>query len=253
MDTGHAFEVVTVRVVGMCRGREIDAQAVASLDADDLMLAWPARDPWRLPLQDLEGVHVGAASLTLYLREHDVLELTGTDALRGFARVLTDRACRLPEFTRGLRMLGSVRAADGRRAPVRADGDGPLRRAHDRWFAPLLEARRTVHGVSDPQRQVALLPGATLRDDMLRAAADIARMVAPHDAAEQRAVEAAIEDEAAPLFVALAHLALAADAVQGGASDTRFADWRRWVETVRRAYAEADDAWSGIAEIVGVE
>jgi hypothetical protein len=35
--------------------------------------------------------------------------------------------------------------------------------------------------------------------------------------------------------------------IAGGALDTRIADWRQWVETVRGVFAAADDAWAGIA------
>lgn len=230
---------VPVRVVGIVRGREIDAQATAALDDAFLVLSWTQAAAWRLALDGFDGVAIGAQSLTAYLRDHGVLELTGDDALRPLALSLVDRACRLPELTRGLRGFGAVGLAT------------PLHHAHDRWFAPLLAARRAVHGVSDPTRQVALMDGAALAEAMRRHISDMAALQVPGDAAEQRALEAAIEDEAAPFFAALAHLAAAGDSVRLGADDTRFADWRRWVHAAQRAFAEADEGWRAIERLMG--
>lgn len=239
-------ETLTVRVVGIVRGREINAAATLTLDHDAVMLSWPDAAAWRLDLDGLEGVNAGPSTLTLYLRDHDVLELSGSDGLRPFAMTMIERACRMPELTRGLRELGAVRRTD-----VRREGPSPLHIAHDLWFAPLLEARRAVQGVSDPARQVMLMDGAALTTAMTTASAKIAATLSPNDAAEQRALDAAIEDEAAPMFGALERMRLAGDAVRSGASDTQLADWRRWVATARDVFAAADEAWAGIGMIVG--
>lgn len=230
--------IADVRVVGIVRGREIDRPARFSVEEGEVLLAWLDATPWRLAFDGIDGMASGATSLTLYLRDHDVLEITGDDTLRPVALRLTDRACRMPELTRGLRGFGAVRA------------DRKKQGAHDRWFAPLLAARRAVQEVSDPTRQVALMDGHTLADEMLRAISAIAATHAPDDAAEQRALEAAMEDEAAALFAALRTMAIAGDAVRVGASDSRFADWRRWVDTVRTMYGEGDEAWAGVSELL---
>lgn len=221
------------RVVGIVRGREIDASASVTIDQDTLVLAWQDATPWRLSLSGIEGISGGASSLTIYLVSNDVLELTGDEELRMLGLQLLDRACTMPELTRGLKSLGSSRGT-----PVEA---------HDRWFAPLLAARRSVVGVSDPARQVMLLDAAQLTQEIERAIAEIAATHAPGDAAEQRAVEAALEEEAESVFRAIGIMGLAGDALRGGALDTRIADWRRWVETVRAVFAAADEAWAGIA------
>lgn len=230
--------IADVRVVGIVRGREIDRPARFSVEEGEVLLAWLDATPWRLAFDGIDGMASGASSLTLYLRDHDVLEITGDETLRPVALRLTDRACRMPELTRGLRGFGAVRA------------DRTKQEAHDRWFAPLLAARRAVQEVRDPTRQVALMDGRTLADEMLRAISAIAATQAPNDAAEQRALEAAMEDEATALFAALRTMAIAGDAVRVGASDSRFADWRRWVDTVRTMYGEGDEAWAGIGELL---
>jgi hypothetical protein len=225
--TAHA------RVVGIVRGREIDTSAAVTVDQDTLVLAWQGATPWRLSLSGIDGISGGASSLTVYLVSNDVLELSGDDELRALGLQLLDRACAMPELTRGLKSLGSAR--------------GTPAAAHDRWFAPLLAARRSVEGVSDPARQVMLLDAAQLTKEIERAIAEIAAAQAPGDAAEQRAVEAALEEEAEGVFTAITLMGLAGDALRGGALDTRIADWRRWVDTVRAVFAAADEAWAGIA------
>ncbi len=231
-----------VRVVGIVRRREVDAAANLSLDHDALVLDWVDAASWRLELEGIEGIAPGPSSLTVYLRDHDVLELTGNEALRPFALTVADRVCRMPELTRGLKSFGAPRYGS-RGASMRQS-------AHDTWFAPLLAARTAVHGVTDPQRQVALMDGASLHGAMTEAAARIAVLTAPDHAAEQRAVEAAIEEEAVALFAALEVLRAAGATVRTGPIDTRFADWRRWVTAVAMVFAAADDAWGGIEEIV---
>lgn len=220
----------TVRVVGLVRGRNIDKGAEAELQEDSLVLTWhePA-EPWRISLSGVDGVVHRTRDATLYLTNGDVLELTGDDRVRTMALQLLDQACVMPELTRGLRSLGSLRGAPGA--------------AHDAWFAPLLTARRTVEGISDPQRQLALLDAAALGRAMEAVMGEIAALERPGNAASQRAVEAAIEEAAEPLFVAIERLALAGDTLRGSAPDTLLADWRRWVGALRDVYAEADEAW----------
>lgn len=227
-----------VQVVGMVRGREIAREARFSVEETHVQLAWSDAAPWLVAFDGIDGAVAGATSLTLYLRDHDVLELSGDDALRPVALRLLEKASRMPELTRGLRHLGAVR------------GSPALQTAHDRWFAPFLTARRAVADVSDPTRQVTLLDGRALLDASERAISEIAAASAPGSAAEQRALEAAMEDEAEPLFGLLTQLAVAGDAVSGGADDTRFADWRRWTDVARRVYAAADEAWEGIADVL---
>ena len=221
------------RVVGIVRGREIDTSASVTIEQDTLVLAWQDATPWRLSMSGIDGIAGGPSALTIYLAGNDVLELRGDDQLRPLGLQLLDHACAMPELTRGLKSLGSSR--------------GTPMAAHDRWFAPLLAARRSVEGVSDPTRQVMLLDAATLTKEIERAISEIAASKSPGDAAEQRAVEAALEEEAEPVFAAIAMMGRAADAWRGGAVDTRIADWRQWVDTVRRVFAAADDAWTGIA------
>lgn len=219
----------TVRVVGMVHGTSIDKGAEADLQPDALVLAWHEASPWRISLDGVDGVVHRARECTLYLAGGDVLELTGDDRVRTLAVQLVDYACVMPELTRGLRSMGSRRGMPGA--------------AHDAWFAPLLAARRAVEGVSDPDRQLAVMDAAAIARAMERAIGEIAALNKPGDIAAQRAIEAALEEEAEDLFVALHRLALAADRLRGSAADSKLADWRLWVSTLRDVYAVADESW----------
>ncbi len=220
----------TVRVVGLVRGRNIDKGAEAELQDDALVLTWhELAAPWRIALAGIDGVVYRTREATLYLADGDVLELTGDDRVRTMALQLLDQACTMPELMRGLRSLGSRRGAPGA--------------AHDAWFAPLLNARRTVEGVSDPQRQLALLDAAGIARAMEAALAEIAALERPGNAAAQRAVEAALEEAAEGLFIALERLGLAGERLRGSSPDTVLADWRRWIGALREVYAAADESW----------
>lgn len=237
----------TARVLGIVRGRDIDAEAALELDHDSLVLLWTRAAPWRLALGGIDGLsdHAGAshsapgrgeAQLTLYLASGDVLDLSGDHTLRLLGTRLIERACVVPELTRGLRALGSLRGTPGA--------------SHDAWFAPLLTARRAVEGVSDPLRQVELFDAAELSTSMTRVISELAAIQAPTEAPAQRAIEAVLEEAAAPMFVALTRMALAADVLRGGAPDTRLADWRRWTEAMQEVFVATDESWRVGADVL---
>ncbi len=224
------------RVRGIVRGSEIDRVADVSLDDAILVLSWTELTSLRLALDALDGIASQSSQLTLYLSSGDVLELSGDDGLRPLAVRLMARACTMPELTRGLRSFGSLRGAPGA--------------AHDLWFEPLLSVRRAVEGVTDATRQLALIDAGALATKMEGVMLQLATAKAPGDAARQRAIEAALEEESIDLFLALGRLALAADALSGSALDTRLVDWRGWILALRDVFSAADDAWRRVSHEV---
>lgn len=218
------------RVVGIVRGREINADAQLALDEHSLAILWDRAAPWRLALDGIDGLHTDDGHLTLYLASGDVLDVSGDPSLRLLGMQLQGRACAVPELTRGLRTLGSRRAAIGN--------------AHDAWFAPLMSARRAIDGVSDPLRQVTLVDAANLSRAMTTVISQLAAIEAPTDVAAQRAIEAVLEEAAEPMFVAMTSLALAADVLRSSELDTRLADWRRWIDALRAVFIAADNSWA---------
>ena len=234
--TTESNSIFRVRALGIVRGSEIDAHANASLIGQSLVLAWENAHAWHLDLNGLDGIMPGNAQLTLYLNSGDVLELTENESLRAFAKQLLDVASAMPELTRGLRAMGSQRGAPGP--------------AHDQWFAPLLSARRAVAGVSDAERQVALVNASHIAQSMQRTLTELAKEKAGDSAAMQRALEAALTQETEETFVALERMQLAADTLTGGAMDTRLLDWRRWAETLRDVFVAADRSWPRAAKVL---
>lgn len=224
------------RVIGIVRGRELDAHATVALADHAVVLSWDNAAPWQIALDGLDGVMPRQNQMTLYLTSGDVLELTENDSLRQLASNILDRACTVPELTRGLRALGSLRGTPGP--------------AHDRWFAPLLAARRAVAGISDAERQVALIDAAHIAGHLRRVMTEIAKEIAPTHPAMQRAIEAALHEETEPTFEALERLALAADVLRTSALDTRLVDWRRWMNALREVFVAADQCWPRCALVI---
>lgn len=233
---GEQQSGIRVRVIGIVRGRELDAHAMVSLSGNTVALAWENAAPWALGLEGIDGVMPRPGQLTLYLSSGDVLELTENEALRAFGARVLDRACAVPELTRGLRALGSLRGTPGA--------------AHDRWFAPLLAARRAVAGISDAERQVALVDAAVIALQLRRVMNDIAKELAPTHTAMQRALDAALQEETEPVFEALERLALTADVLRVSALDTRLHDWRRWMNALREVFVAADQSWPRCAVVI---
>ena len=111
---------------GLLRGRELDGEAVVSLDAEALSLD-TARGRISLALTQLEGIRVPGDVLELYLDTGDVIQLEQAPDLNELATEIANRVCAIPEMTRSLRALGAGSLAAGEE--------------HDRFFGPLLEAR----------------------------------------------------------------------------------------------------------------
>lgn len=233
---GNSPAGIRARVIGIVQGRELDAQATVALEQNSIVLHWDNASPWQIDLDGLDGIMPRANQLTLYLSSGDVLELTENEALRQLGANVLDRACAVPELTRGLRALGSLR-----------NTPGP---AHDRWFAPLLAARRSVAGITDAERQVALIDAAHIAQHLRRVMSEIAKEISPAHAAMQRAIEAALNEESEATFVALERLAFAADVLRSSPLDTRLVDWRRWMQALREVFVAADQSWPRCAIVI---
>jgi hypothetical protein len=223
-----------VRVVGLHRGREVDALLDLGIADDALVFTDAARrERLRVPLDAVDGWRATRGHVALYLRDGDVLEVDAPDDdVRHRLRLALDAVARAPEFARSLRALGGA-----------AEADQPL---HDRWFGPLLHARRALEGVTDPLRQASLLDADTLGAVWTGTLMTLAAERTGGHPARTRALEAILEEATGPVREALARVALAADRLQGSAEDTRLADWRAWVGEVRQLFAAADAAWPGL-------
>lgn len=141
----------------------------------------------------------------------------------------------LPELTLALRTLGSRR---GRR------GEG---REQERFFAPLLEARRGAARASDVETAVTAFDAHRLNaafDKTLRALA--ADHAASARAASRRALEARLQERVEPLREAVTELGERADALLIANEETRAEAWRQWADQLQRVFACADRCWPAV-------
>lgn len=138
----------------------------------------------------------------------------------------------LPELTLALRALGSRR---------RRRGEG---NEQERFFAPLLDARRGAARAGDVETAVTSFDPARLNtsfDKTIRAlAADRAASGRP---AARRALEARLQERLEPLRKELSELGECADALLRADEAARPAAWRRWADQLRAVFACADRCW----------
>ncbi len=223
-------------VTGIVRGAEFDSRAKVLATESSLRFDWLDALPWTVALSGIDGIATHGDTLTLFLQGGDVLELRSVVASEKSAAALIAVLYTLPEMTRGLRSLGSLR--------------GALGASHDRWFAPLLSARKDAASSVSPERHMLSFNAAKLASEQMRAIEEIAATIAPTNAAHRRAVEAVLEEEAEQYFAALHELNRYAELFNGSAEDSRFRRWREWVNQLRTVFSLADESWLRCSEVL---
>jgi len=108
----------------------------------------------RMPLVSVDAVVRGSGEVSLDLRDGSRLTLVSEGADRVGHDVLL-RCHALPEVTRALRAFGSSRGRRGSRATAASD--------QQRFFAPLLEARRKAGGAGGPAAVMAAFDAPALK------------------------------------------------------------------------------------------
>ena len=230
---------ITVTATGLIRGQELAGSATVALRGDVLELV-TRTVRHALPLAALDGTRIlESGALELALDASDVIVLyagiNGAASLRALGDELFKRACTIPEFTRALRGLGSRRAGPGSE--------------HDRFFRPLLEARRGAERAARADGARLAFDAASLRAAFSRRIREMAHERYPHDPPERRALEAEATDVAAPLYQAIIALDLTQRALDAAADIDRFARWREWTESLQRVFAQADDVWLALRPV----
>jgi hypothetical protein len=224
---------IQVTITGLLRGHELQGGATVALRGDVVELVTRAARH-TLPLAAIDGARAlesGAVELSLEGGDAVMLfaGINGAASLRALADELLRRACALPEFTRSLRGLGSHLTRPGT--------------DHDRFFRPLLEARRGAERAGQFEGARAAFDAAAIRAAFSRRLREMAHERWPNDPPERRALEAEAVDTAAPLFEAIAALEVAQRAFDAGADFDRFARWRAWTSALQKVFARADETW----------
>ncbi len=219
-----------VMVWTLWHGTEVSGAGFIELRMDDVRIDVPSTDgELIIPYAGLDGAHVAPGHLTLYATAGDIVELDGTAELEECGRRLRARACSLPELTLALRGLGSARAQPGR--------------DHDRFFGPLLAARRAAQRAADAAGRLTAVRAPALAAEMERVCHEFAVERFPENLPERRALEAELDDMAAPMHASLRRLATLAAGVASAGDDTAFVAWRAWAAECRALFVSADRCW----------
>lgn len=205
--------------------------AVVRLDDALLRISYNPDAPTLLdiPVSSLLGATLATDSLELHLSGRGALTLMNSSHLDGLRHRLEAAVCVFPAQTLSLRNFGSERSAPG------SD--------HDQWFDALLSARRVAEESRTVETQRRAFDAARLQRhaQVTRAEWAAARCEL---AADQRALEAELEEIAAPYATALRQLEHAALRLRQAGDDRQFETWRRWTATVHRAFRAADEVWA---------
>ena len=198
----------------------------------------------RLRLALVQSVSLAPGTVTLELRDGTLLALDGERGAELRSAVL--EGCRaLPELTRALRALGS------RRGHGSARETGPDEQ--QRFFAPLLSARKNATQALTPREAIAAFDGPTLERQFLGALHLFAaqRHGTPTAAPARRALEAELIDIVEPLRESLAYVVTAAAAAIEEVDD--LSRWRTWSTRVHSMFEVADRVWLSLDEALDLQ
>lgn len=231
-------EVMVSATAGQWDGQRLTGPARLRLTSDAVLLDASQGASLRARYADLHGAVWRTGALTIHAAAGAATvesPRTGAGLEQAWTTIIA-RACPVPEVARGHRRLGSRR--------------GGHAAAQARFFAPLLQARRTLEEQPDLEVRVAGFDARLLRERIDSALAAIARDAYPASAPDRRALEAELEESMAPLFAALDGLSRAAGDFRAADEPVRFMAWRRWVAAAGSVFARADSAWSHAARLL---
>src|SRR5215217_467833 len=147
------LQITSIRIARTAIG-----SGTASIDEDALIVhvesaSEGSPDPIRIRLTNIDSAVLHDDELTIVVRDGTHVTFASERAQELRDDLLTP--CRaLPELTRTLRALGSRRGRAGLRESASSD--------QQRFFAPLIEARRIAGGARDPESTIAAFDAATL-------------------------------------------------------------------------------------------
>ena len=214
----------------------IDGPGTLRLDDAGIEVAGASGARVHAPWEALGGAAWRVGHLALHGRHGESIVVDDDQGLDGTWVALVAHACPVPEFTRGLRWLGSPR--------------GGHAAAQARFLAPFLQARRRLEDEPDLDRRVAAFDAGAIGERLDGALAGIAAGLYPESAPDRRALEAELGECVRPLHRALAGLDAAARAFGAAPDESRFVAWHAWVDAVQGVFSEADRAWGAALAVL---
>jgi hypothetical protein len=225
----------TIAVSAARVGRTELGDGTATIDDDALTLvarASGAERVLRIPLAAIDVVATEAGELVVSVRDGRQVAIVSGEVARLHADIIA-RCFALPELTRTLRTFGSRRGQRGRRPTAAAE--------QQRFFAPLVDARRSASKSASPSETIAAFESAALA----RALEDALRRLAierfGQNGPARRALEAELVDSSEPLQAALRALSERANEARERAEEIRA--WRAWALSLRDVFEAADRVW----------
>lgn len=188
--------------------------------------------PIRIPHASVNVIGASEQVVALTLRD-GMRVLFACDNAPRVREELLLRARSVPEVTRALRAFGSTRGQRGKRAAAASD--------QQKFFAPLLEARRKATGAGGPGAVIAAFDAGSLAQAVGDAVTGFVAERYAKSGPERRALEAELTDLTEPLIISLHALADAADRATASIDDLR--GWRQWAAQLRATFQVADRVW----------
>jgi hypothetical protein len=144
----------------------------------------------------------------------------------------------IPQLTRGLRSFASPASL------------GPT---HDRFFAPLLDARRAAQRAGTWSSRLSAFDADRLEAILHATLRSLAEERHPKSAPDRRALAAQLDDACGDMFDAIAALGRAARAVtEAPSEDARRRAWQTWLLELHGVFAGADRGWERSAGILAL-
>jgi hypothetical protein len=184
----------------------------------------------------LTGISVVDEGIILHTVAGAPVQLRGSEILVRLASTIIGRVCTMKEVTRALRAFGSRRGKPGSE--------------HDKFFEPLVAARRRAETERTPQARLSAFDAQAIMTSIDAAIYSFAAARFPNRDPERRALHETLREMGEPLFSELAKLDAATAAARGAPADVRLAVWREWLATLKSTYSVADSSWLAILKVL---
>jgi len=187
--------------------------------------------PLRIPLSSIDAVRPAGDEIDVLLRDGTRVTFIASTTGPLCDEILV-RCRAVPELTSALRAFGSRRGHRSVRKTAAQD--------QQRFFAPLLDARRQAVAAKSPSAAMAAFDAGGLTTAFDTALRELAAQRYGDNAPARRALEAELVDLAEPLHDALERLKASA-AKASSSEDLKV--WRAWTRQLSATFEAADRVW----------